>query len=88
LDAIPDPGVLSGKIHYHRENGETIDVLELSDEELRQFRWEEVSMVFQGAMSSFNPTMKVGAHFEETLKAHDQSVAEGLEFARELLENL
>lgn len=88
LDAIPDPGVLSGKIHYHRDNGETIDILELSDEELRQFRWEEVSMVFQGAMSSFNPTMKVGAHFEETLKAHDKNVSEGLEFARELLENL
>jgi len=88
LDAIPDPGVLSGKIHYHPEDGDTVDLLELSDEELRQFRWEEVSMVFQGAMSSFNPTMKVGAHFEETLKAHDKYVSEGLEFARELLENL
>ncbi|MCG1003185.1 MULTISPECIES: ABC transporter ATP-binding protein [Halobacterium] len=88
MDAIPDPGVLSGKIHYHPEDGETVDILELSDEELRQFRWEEVSMVFQGAMSSFNPTMKIGAHFEETLKAHDKSVSEGLEFARELLENL
>ncbi|MGB9965652.1 ABC transporter ATP-binding protein [Halobacterium sp. CBA1126] len=88
MDAIPDPGVLSGKIHYHPEDGESVDVLELSDEELRQFRWEEVSMVFQGAMSSFNPTMKVKTHFEETLKAHDKSVSEGLEFARELLENL
>jgi peptide/nickel transport system ATP-binding protein len=88
MDAIPDPGVLSGKIHYHPEDGDTVDVLELNDEELRQFRWEEVSMVFQGAMSSFNPTMKVGAHFKETLKAHDKNVDEGLEFARELLENL
>ncbi|VTT85781.1 Oligopeptide transport ATP-binding protein OppF (TC 3.A.1.5.1) [Halorubrum sp. DM2] len=88
MDSIPDPGVLSGKIHYHPEDGETVDVLELSDEELRQFRWETVSMVFQGAMSSFNPTMKVGAHFEETLKAHDKNVSEGMEFAAELLENL
>jgi peptide/nickel transport system ATP-binding protein len=39
-------------------------------------------------MSSFNPTMKVGAHFEETLKAHDKDVSRGLEFAAELLENL
>ena len=88
LDAIPDPGVLSGKIHYHPEDGDTVDILELSDEELRQFRWEEVSLVFQGAMSSFNPTMEVGTHFEETLKAHDKNVSEGLAFARELLENL
>ncbi|QLK26342.1 ABC transporter ATP-binding protein [Natrinema zhouii] len=88
LDAIPDPGVLSGQITYNRQDGSSVDLLELSDEELRQFRWEEVSMVFQGAMSSFNPTMKVGAHFTETLKAHDKNVSEGLEFARELLENL
>lgn len=88
LDAIPDPGVLSGQIRYHPENGPTVNVLELSDEELRQFRWEEVSMVFQGAMSSFNPTMKIRAHFKETFKAHDKSVSEGLEFAHELLENL
>ncbi|NHN60714.1 MULTISPECIES: ABC transporter ATP-binding protein [Halorussus] len=88
LDAVPDPGKLTGSIQYNREDGSTVDVLELSDEELRQFRWEEVSMVFQGAMSSFNPTMKVGAHFKETLKAHDKDVSEGLDFARELLESL
>ena len=88
LDAVPDPGVLTGSIQYNREDGSTVDVLELDDEELRQFRWEEISMVFQGAMSSFNPTMKIGAHFEETLTAHDKDVSEGLAFARELLENL
>ncbi len=88
LDAIPDPGVLTGQIRYHPKDGSTVDLLELSDEELRKFRWEEVSMVFQGAMSSFNPTMKIGAHFTETLKAHDKDVSEGLDFARELLENL
>ncbi|MWG33472.1 ABC transporter ATP-binding protein [Halomarina oriensis] len=88
LDAVPDPGRLTGQITYHRENGDTVDVLELSDEELRQFRWEEISMVFQGAMSSFNPTMEVGAHFKETLKTHDRNVSEGMAFARELLENL
>ncbi|RRJ33795.1 ABC transporter ATP-binding protein [Halocatena pleomorpha] len=88
LDAVPDPGVLSGQIRYHRNDGSTVDVLELSDEELRQFRWEEVSMVFQGAMSSFNPTMKIRTHFTETLKTHDRSVSEGIDFARGLLENL
>ncbi|WP_310925714.1 ABC transporter ATP-binding protein [Halogeometricum salsisoli] len=88
MDAVPDPGLLTGQITYNREDGSSVDVLELSDEELRKFRWEEVSMVFQGAMSSFNPTMKISAHFKETLKAHDKNVSEGLDFARELLENL
>jgi len=45
-------------------------------------------MVFQGAMSSFNPTMKVGEHFVETLKAHDANVEEGMARAHELLEDL
>jgi peptide/nickel transport system ATP-binding protein len=88
LDAIPDPGKLSGEIIYTRADGTTVDVLELSDEELRQFRWEEVAMVFQGAMSSFNPTMEIGGHFRETLKAHDANVTEGMAFARELLSDL
>ncbi|WP_436923405.1 ABC transporter ATP-binding protein [Halosimplex amylolyticum] len=88
LDAIPDPGLLSGKVLYHGGDGETIDVLELDHDELYKFRWEEISMVFQGAMSSFNPTMKVGAHFRETLKAHDKNVDQGMRFARELLEDL
>jgi len=88
LDAIPDPGLLSGEILYHKDDGTTVDVLELSQEELRQFRWEEIAMVFQGAMSSFNPTMKIGGHFKETLKAHDAHVTEGMAFARELLSDL
>ncbi|WP_440988350.1 ABC transporter ATP-binding protein [Haloarchaeobius baliensis] len=88
LDAVPDPGRLTGDITYNRADGSSVDILELDDEELRQFRWEEISMVFQGAMSSFNPTMTVGAHFKETLKSHDRHVGEGMTFARRLLEDL
>jgi peptide/nickel transport system ATP-binding protein len=88
LDAIPAPGHLSGEVLYHPDQDTTIDVLEFSDAELNEYRWAEVSMVFQGAMSSFNPTMKVGAHFKDTLKAHDRAVPEGLEFAREILSDL
>jgi peptide/nickel transport system ATP-binding protein len=88
LDAIPSPGQLSGEILYHPDEGTTVDVLNLSDKELRAYRWADVSMVFQGAMSSFNPTMKVGSHFKDTLRAHDEDVAAGMDFARELLSDL
>jgi len=88
LDAVVDPGVLSGEVTYNPEGGDPIDVLDLSDEELRQFRWEEVSMVFQGAMNSFNPTKKIRNHFVETLEAHGYDVEEGLEHARELIADL
>jgi peptide/nickel transport system ATP-binding protein len=88
LDAVVEPGQLRGDITYHPEGEEPIDLLDLSDEELREFRWDRAAMVFQGAMNSFNPTQTIRGHFEETLKAHDHNVADGLEHARELLADL
>ncbi|GAB3691466.1 ABC transporter ATP-binding protein [Salinarchaeum chitinilyticum] len=88
LDAVVDPGILSGQITYYPEDGDPVNVLGLSDEELRRLRWEDISMVFQGAMSSFNPTMSVKGHFVETLEAHDYDREEGMERARELLSDL
>jgi len=89
LDAIVDPGLLTGDITYYPESGgEGQDILEFDKEERRQYRWEEVSMVFQGAMSSFNPVRKIETHFIETLTAHDENVEEGLERAREILRDL
>lgn len=88
LDAVPDPGRLSGSITYHPADGSPVDVLDLSPTELKALRWEEVSMVFQGAMSSFNPTMKLRTHFTETLDAHDADRERGMARAHELLEDL
>jgi oligopeptide/dipeptide ABC transporter ATP-binding protein len=45
-------------------------------------------MVFQGAMSSFNPTVPIKAHFKETLEAHNADVEEGLDRAAEILRDL
>jgi len=88
LDAVVDPGVLSGEITYHPENGAPVDVLNLDKRELKQLRWEDISMVFQGAMSSFNPTMKVGDHFQETLDAHGYDISEGMVRVEQLLSDL
>lgn len=88
LDAVVNPGVTRGDVTYHPPDGDPIDIFTQSDEELRQFRWEEISMVFQGAQSSFNPTLDLGDHFEETLEAHDYPVEPGMNRAAELLEDL
>lgn len=88
LDAIPDPGLLSGEILYRPDENTTIDVLKLDQSELRSMRWEDISMVFQGAMSSFNPTTTIGEHFRETLEAHDADREDGMARAHELLEDL
>jgi len=88
LDAVEEPGVTTGDVMYHPPDGDPVSVLELSDEELRELRWEDIAMVFQGALDSFNPTMRIRGHFEETLEAHDKDEREGMERARELLADL
>ncbi|MFC7238527.1 ABC transporter ATP-binding protein [Saliphagus sp. GCM10025317] len=88
LDAVVNPGRLTGEVIYHPPDGDPFDVRDLDEEELRKFRWEEVSMVFQGAMDSFNPTMSIGGHFKETLRAHNRDVEEGMAYGRELLTDL
>jgi peptide/nickel transport system ATP-binding protein len=60
---------VSGEI---RLNGE--DLLFLSNEEMRQRRWKDISMVFQGAMNSWNPVYRVGDQIRETLDTHYRGV--------------
>lgn len=88
LNAVVSPGQLGGEVIYNTEDGQSVDVTELTDEELRKFRWQEASMVFQGAQDSFNPTRKIRTHFVETLDAHDADIEDGMDRARELLSDL
>ncbi|WP_335343112.1 ABC transporter ATP-binding protein [Halomontanus rarus] len=88
LDAVVPPGITDGTITFHPEGGEQVDIFDLSEDELREFRWEEISMVFQGALSSFNPTLDIGGHFEETLEAHGFPIGSGMDRAAELLSDL
>jgi peptide/nickel transport system ATP-binding protein len=88
LNAVVEPGVTSGEVTYYPKEDDPVSVLELSEAELKKFRWEEVAMVFQGAMSSFNPVMKIQTHFRETLQDHNRDIPAGLDRARELLESV
>ncbi|MFB6229155.1 MAG: ABC transporter ATP-binding protein [Halobacteriales archaeon] len=88
VDAVPEPGVVTGNVTYHPADGESTSILDLEDGELKELRWEEIAMVFQGAMSSFNPIQTIEEHFTETLVAHDYVIDEGMEKARQLLSDL
>ena len=88
LDAVIDPGTLTGSVTYHPSDGEPVDIVSASESELKRLRWEEVSFAIQGAQSAFNPTMTIGTHFDETLRAHDADIDAGLDHARELLRDL
>src|SRR5690606_35962926 len=63
------------------------DVLQMNDRELRKFRWDGVSMVFQSAMNSLNPVATIGDQIIDGIQAHKKvSNTEGREMAAELLE--
>jgi peptide/nickel transport system ATP-binding protein len=55
----------TGKIIYQNRN-----ILQLSDESLRQLRGNEIGMIFQEPMSSLNPLYRIGNQLEEPLKLH------------------
>lgn len=66
----PPARILSGEVTFHDAAGEDIDVMSLTDESLRQYRWAKTSMVFQGAMNSLNPVISVRAQLEDVLTTH------------------
>ncbi|MCC6790702.1 MAG: ABC transporter ATP-binding protein [Thermomicrobiales bacterium] len=82
LRVLNPPAVISGgKVRFRGR-----DVFEMNDEELEQFRWRDVSMVFQSAMNALNPVMSIGDQICDTIHAHEQvSRREATERAAELL---
>jgi peptide/nickel transport system ATP-binding protein len=88
MNAVPGDGQLEGDVTYKPRDGTEIDILNQTGEGIRQLRWEEISLVSQGALSSFNPTMRIRKHFEETLDNHDYDMYEGMERAHQLLSDL
>jgi peptide/nickel transport system ATP-binding protein len=63
------------------------DLVGLDEEQLRRFRWRNVSMVFQSAMNSLNPVMRVGDQFVDMMHAHERiSKKHALDEAGRLLE--
>jgi peptide/nickel transport system ATP-binding protein len=66
----PPARIASGRITFHDRSGDDIDILALTDAGLRAFRWEKLSMVFQGAMNALNPVTTVRAQLRDTLLAH------------------
>ena len=66
----PPAELTSGTITFSPSGGAPVDVMALDGEDLRQFRWNKVSMVFQSAMNALNPVTSVGRQFRDIFQAH------------------
>jgi oligopeptide/dipeptide ABC transporter ATP-binding protein len=66
----PPASILGGEMVYTDRSGRQRDIVGLADRELRRFRWEEISIVFQSAMNALNPVLTLGSQMDDVLKAH------------------
>lgn len=78
----------AGEIRYTRRDGRLINVLGLNKEQLRQFLWKECAMVFQGALNSLNPVIKISAMIYDTAAAHGMDKKEARDRALDLFQKV
>jgi len=83
MQILRPPGRISGGgIFFQGE-----DLVGKTPEELRRFRWRNVSLVLQSAMNALNPVMRVGDQFVDAMRAHERiDKRRALARAGELLE--
>lgn len=77
------PGkLLGGELHF---NGHQVE--KMTEKEIRKFRGNEISIIFQDPMTSLNPVYTIGNQITEVIRLHtDKTKQQAKERARELLE--
>jgi peptide/nickel transport system ATP-binding protein len=67
LQLIVPPGrIVGGEIRM-----DDIDLLKLSELELRKMRWTRLALIPQGAMNSLNPTMRISQQIIDVIQEHE-----------------
>ena len=69
LRLIPDPPgkIVSGRIRFKGR-----DLLQLTENEMRNVRGGEIAMIFQEPMTSMNPSFTIGNQMVETIRLHQR----------------
>lgn len=83
LRLVPNPPgkIISGEIYY-----EGVNLLDVSEDYMRDIRGNKISMIFQDPMTSLNPVMTVGEQIAEGIQIHQKlSHNESMEKAKEML---
>ncbi len=65
LRLLSENTVVEGEILYRG-----MDLLKLSEEEMRKIRGKEIAMIFQNALTSMNPVLTVGTQVSEPFELH------------------
>jgi len=65
MGLLPSNASVSGAIRLAGE-----DILAGGDDSMRPHRWNDIAMVFQGAMNAFDPVQTVGSQLVEPMELH------------------
>ncbi|MEM0053613.1 MAG: ABC transporter ATP-binding protein [Nitrososphaeria archaeon] len=77
------PGEVSGEILI-----DGVNLLKLSDDEIRKFRGSKISIIFQEPSSALNPVMKIGDQLMEVFTVHGYSKSEAFQRSLQLLKTV
>jgi peptide/nickel transport system ATP-binding protein len=67
LNLLPYPGrIVEGQVLLDGE-----DLTQKTPAEMRKIRWDEISMVFQGAMNALNPVLRISDQIVEAIILHE-----------------
>jgi peptide/nickel transport system ATP-binding protein len=71
---IPNPPgkITGGEIIYHSKTKGPVDLVKLSEKELRELRGNEIAMIFQEPMTSLNPVYTCGDQVMEAIILHQK----------------
>jgi len=71
---VPDPPgrIVSGSVMFQlTQTGGPVDLLRLSEKQMRRVRGKRLAMVFQEPMTSLNPVYTIGDQIAEAVSLHD-----------------
>jgi oligopeptide/dipeptide ABC transporter ATP-binding protein len=84
LRLVPEPGrIVGGEILFRNDN-----LMNMSDEDVREIRGRDIAMIFQDPQSSLNPVLRVGFQIDEAMIAHGKSRADAHARTIELLKRV
>jgi peptide/nickel transport system ATP-binding protein len=78
----PPAAMTGGGVTFYPAGQAPVDVMALEGEDLRAFRWNKISMVFQSAMNALNPVTSVARQFDDIFQAHRQHMDRAARHAR------
>ena len=70
---IPNPPgkIVGGELIYHSEKG-AVDLTKVPEAEMRHYRGNKISMIFQEPMTSLNPVFTCGSQVDEAIILHQK----------------